>query len=237
MEFGGRGVTFSITRTRKRKRTIAFKIDGDATLRVLAPYSASLSSVKKILQKRASWISREMDVHQKLVPQKVFVNGAPFSYLGQDYTLRLTQGTYAPSSLLVSPRRIDIHVPDDTLGEDSLKQEVRLELMLWLKKRARVKFKKRLDLWAKRLGIAYKKVIVSGPERRWGSCSADNVIRLNWRLMMAPLRVIDYVIAHELTHVRHKDHSPRFWGFLAQKMPDYEERRKVLRDLERQIMI
>jgi hypothetical protein len=230
--FGDRQVAFSVTRSRRRRRTIAFKMESDLSLRVLAPFSVRLGALTKILQDRAPWIVRELANRKTVAPQNDFADGASFSYLGHAYTLRVTQGDHAPQCCFLSPRFLRVHVPDAALSPENLRREVRLEILLWMKKRARVKLKKRLDLWAEKMGVDYKKLIVTDPARRWGSCSADNIIRLNWRLMMAPLPVIDYVVAHELAHVRHKDHSPRFWAFLAQAMPDAQARRKILRRIE-----
>ena len=234
---GGENIAYSIVRSRKRKRTIAFKMESDATLKVLAPFSMRLASLTKILQSRGPWIRRELESRQNAQPQLSFQDGAQIPYLGRPYILRVTQGAHAPQSCLLSPHAIHIHVPDASLSLENLQQEIRLELLLWLKKRARAKFKQRLDLWAKKMGVTYKKLIVTDPERRWGSCSSDNIIRLNWRLMLAPLSIIDYVVAHELAHIRHKDHSPRFWKFVAEKMPDAQARRKSLRAIERTLTL
>ncbi|MGB9152687.1 MAG: SprT family zinc-dependent metalloprotease [Alphaproteobacteria bacterium] len=237
LALGSESIAFSVTRSRKRKRTIVFKMESDFSLRVLAPVSPSLRSLTRILQNRAPWIARELANRKKSLPLPRYIDGAVFSYLGHTYTLRVTQGVHAPQSCLLSPRVLHVHVPDENLSTENLQQEVRLEIMLWVKKRARIKLKKRLDLWALRMGVTYKKLIVTDPERRWGSCSVDNIIRLNWRLMLAPLPIIDYVVAHELAHVRHKNHSPRFWGFLAETMPDVQSRRKILRSIERGLML
>jgi predicted metal-dependent hydrolase len=233
----GERVAYSLFRSRKRRRTIAFKMERDASLRVLAPFSASLGSVTKVLQKRAAWIVQELEQRKQSKPQDDYTDGAGFIYMGHACVVRVTQGGHAPQSCLLSPGVLRVHVPDATLSAENLRQEVRLEILLWIKRRARVKFRQRLDLWAARLDVSYKKMIVTDPERRWGSCSVDNIIRLNWRLMMAPLPVLDYVVAHELSHVRHKNHSLRFWNFLAHVMPDFRERRKFLRRLERGLEI
>jgi predicted metal-dependent hydrolase len=229
---GDTRVAFSVFRSRKRKRTIAFKMEHDASLRIMAPASTSLFYLTKFLQSRAPWVARRLAERQKTSPGCAFTDGASFIYLGCKYILRVTQGGNAPQSCTLSPHKLHIHVPDENLSPENLRAEVRLEILLWLKKRARVKFKKRLDLWAMRMGVSYKKLIVTDPEQRWGSCSVDNIIRLNWRLMLAPLPIIDYVVAHELAHVRHKDHSPRFWAFVAKAMPEWQALRKRLRHIE-----
>jgi predicted metal-dependent hydrolase len=233
---GDERVAFSVVRSRRRRRTIAFRMESDAHLRVLVPFSASLRSVARILQNRAPWIARQLVAQKKVAPVCDYSDGSVFMYLGYECILHVTQGENAPQSCILSPHVLRVHVPDERLSGDDLRQEVRLEIMLWLKKRARVILKRRMDIWAARMDVSYKKLILTDPERRWGSCSADNIIRLNWQLMKTPVPIVDYVVAHELAHIRHKNHSPRFWGFVAKAMPDYLARRKVLRQIERGIM-
>jgi hypothetical protein len=229
-------VAFAITRSRKRKRTIAFRMESDATVRVLAPTNASIGYVTKFLQSRAPWIAQRLAEREKSPLRCDFSSGSLIHYQGYACKLTVTQGGGRQSCTL-RPHELRVHVPDAALVGEALRQEVRFEILLWIKKRARVKFKRRLDFLALRMGVSYKKLIVTDPERRWGSCSADNIIRLNWRLMLAPLSILDYVIAHELAHVRHKNHSPRFWSFLGQTMPDWQARRKILRTLERELAL
>jgi predicted metal-dependent hydrolase len=233
----GERIAYSVFRSKRRKRTLAFKVERDGSLRILVPYTAKLGSIEKVLEKRAPWIVRERDTRKRGNFIDEFTDGAKFSYLGHTCVLRVTHGGDAGRSCALSPRVLHVHVPEEGLSPKNLREEVRLEILLWIKKRARAKLKKRLDNWAKRLGVAYKKLVITSPQQRWGSCSADNIIRLNWRLMMAPLPILDYVAAHELCHIRHKDHSARFWKFLEQAMPDYGLRRKALRSIERDLII
>ncbi len=237
IKLNGAGIPFSISRSKKRKRTIAFKMEYDGSLRVLAPILASRAHIVKVLEKRASWIMREHAARKKDGGKQEYSDGAVVHYLGFPCVLRVTQGQGAVSSCALSRRVLHVHVGEADLSPENLRQEVRLEIFLWIKKRAREKLKKRLDYWAKKLDVKYRKLVVTNPERRWGSCSRDNVIRLNWRLMTAPLPILDYVVAHELCHIRHKDHSARFWNFLAQAMPDYKTRRKTLRHVERRLVM
>jgi len=230
----GERIDYSVVRSKRRLRTIAFAFGRGADLRVLAPWVASPASIEKILYKRAPWILRERQLRKRDDGKPEYSDGATFSFLGHPCVLKVTQGQGAASCRL-APYALHVHVAEENLSPEDLQHEVRLEILLWVKKRARTKLKKRLDFWAKRLGVKYSKFILANPEQRWGSCSPDNTIRLNWRLMMAPLPILDYVAAHELCHVRHKNHSARYWAFLAAAMPDYRERRKVLRGLERHL--
>jgi predicted metal-dependent hydrolase len=237
VEIGNQTVSFSIFRSRRRKRTIAFKVERDASLHVLAPTSASVRAVTKVLQKRAAWIAKELEDRKQVNEQEDYIDGAFFTYLGHVYKLKVTQGENKKRACYITPHVLHVHVPYEGLSGKDVREEVKLEILLWIKKRAKVKLKKRLDLWAERLDVTYKKMIVTDPSQRWGSCSVDNIIRLNWRLMLAPLPLLDYVVAHELSHVRHKNHSVRFWNFLAKGMPDYQERRQNLRRIERGLML
>jgi predicted metal-dependent hydrolase len=235
----GEPVPFAVVRSKKRKRTIAFRMEQDASLRVLAPASASIGFVTRFLESRAPWVAQRLAERRAVGERATFADGSRFMYLGHACTLRVTQGLScgdAPFCKLL-PWRIHVHVPSDKLAGNTLRDEVRLELTLWLRKRARRLLKRRLDLWAARMDLDYKKLIVTDPAQRWGSCSADNIIRLNWRLMLAPLAILDYVVAHELCHVRHKNHSARFWSHLARFMPDSMGRRRALRRIERELVI
>ena len=97
-------------------------------------------------------------------------------------------------------------------------------------RRAKELFAERLDYFAPLLGVAWKRLSLSSASTRWGTASADGAIRLNWRLIHHKLDVIDYVVAHELSHLKVMDHSPQFWDTVKSVMPDYPERRRVLRD-------
>ena len=109
-------------------------------------------------------------------------------------------------------------------------EQVRDATQAWLMRRAKELFAERLDHFAPRIGVAWKRLSLSSASTRWGTASADGAIRLNWRLIHHKLDVIDYVVAHELSHLKVMDHSPQFWDTVKSVMPDYPERRRVLRD-------
>lgn len=229
----GEDIAFALIRSARRRRTISYVIDGDASLRIMAPVRTRFSFIHAMLQNRSASILARLAEHKELraeMPRR-FIDGEYLRYLGQRYHLRVTRNPDAPQGCRLRPRFIDVNIADASLSDKALREEVRLEILLWLKKRAKAKFKKRMDLWAKKLGVDYKKLLVTDPARQWGSCGPDNVVRLNWRLVMAPLGLLDYVIAHELAHIKHKNHSPRFWNFLGRAMPDYAARRKRLRQM------
>lgn len=231
---GDRRISVTVTRSRRRRRTIAFQMENPSSLKITAPVRASLSSIRAIIQKQSGWIKRRLAEFQKLaVGQPVrransFYDGASIIYLGHAYALSVTHDLGQPQGCRLLPRRLIVNLHADRLTGKDLQDELRLEIMLWLKKRAKAKFQRRMDWWAQHLGVSYRKLMVANAERRWGSCNVQNVIRLNWRLILAPLPILDYVVVHELCHVLNKNHGPRFWGQVASVMPDYKLRRKNL---------
>ncbi|MDD3371819.1 MAG: SprT family zinc-dependent metalloprotease [Alphaproteobacteria bacterium] len=224
---------YTVVRSKRRKRSVAFCFE-DNSLRILVPVATSRQAVEAILAKRADWILREFSKRKaESLPSLVYADGGEFPFLGHRCVLSVARGR---GGCALSPGKIRVRVGDVTLSPAGLQEEVRLELMLWLRKCAKVKLKKRADYWAGKLGVNYKRLLVVKAVRRWGSCSADNIIRLNWRLMMLPLPLLDYVVLHELCHVRHKNHSRSFWNFLEKYMPDWKLRRQALRVWEKRVI-
>jgi hypothetical protein len=117
------------------------------------------------------------------------------------------------------------------LPVDALPEQIRDAVQAWFLHEARGLFAQRLDHYAPLLQVQWRKLALSNARTRWGSASSDGRIHLNWRLMHMPLEVIDYVVVHELSHLRVMDHSPRFWATVRSVMPDYERRRAALRDI------
>jgi predicted metal-dependent hydrolase len=107
---------------------------------------------------------------------------------------------------------------------------IRAALTDWYRRHAESRLTERVEWWSSKLEVAIPRTLVRGQEKRWGSC-ASGVIRLNWRIIQAPAGLVDYVVAHELTHLLHKDHSRAFWARLGRLLPDYERRRADLRSL------
>ncbi len=232
VKLGDAHIDFTIVRDKRRKRTIAFQIDAPAKLRITAPTRTSYASIMKALAQNNAWLARRLRAFQK-APQSArprrYIDGEIIRYLGHDYRLHIICDTSKTQGCSLKPRRMAVTIADDMLSEKAMAEEVKLEIKLWLKKRAKTVLQKRLALWAKKLGLHYKSLSVTGPEKRWGSCSAHNDIRLNWRLVMAPMPLIDYVAVHELCHIAQKNHGPKFWRLVAEAMPDYQDRRKKLR--------
>jgi predicted metal-dependent hydrolase len=223
---------------RAKRRTIGMVIGPDG-LEVSAPRWVTVGEIESTLHEKADWIVRklvEMQEHQRRLGEAriQWRDGVVLRYLGASLKVVLD------SSAALKKNSAQL----ETLGDESAAsfvlriglpitaspEQIRDATQAWLMRRAKELFAERLDYFAPRLGVAWKRLSLSSASTRWGTASADGAIRLNWRLIHHKLDVIDYVVAHELSHLKVMDHSPQFWDTVKSVMPDYPERRRVLRD-------
>ena len=223
---------------RAKRRTIGMVIGPDG-LEVSAPRWVTVGEIESTLHEKADWIVRklvEMQEHQRRLGEAriQWRDGVVLRYLGASLQVVLdssaalkknsaqleTLGSESPASFVL---RIGLPITASP-------EQIRDATQAWLMRRAKELFAERLDYFAPRLGVAWKRLSLSSASTRWGTASADGAIRLNWRLIHHKLDVIDYVVAHELSHLKVMDHSPQFWDTVKSVMPDYPERRRVLRD-------
>lgn len=214
---------------RSTRRSIGFMID-DEGLRVTAPKRVSIAEIDEAIHAKQHWIlsklkeRRERRAARLEKPPVEWIDGAKIPYLGSDISLRLLVGGRNRASYDADTRTLTmILVPGAT--EELLKERVKA----WYQQEAKQLFVQRLDLYAERLGVRYSAFGLSSAGTRWGSCTAERKIRLNWKLIHFSLPLIDYVIAHELAHILEMNHSARFWNTVGLIYPEYEEARNLLR--------
>lgn len=217
------------TLIRSKRRTIGFLI-GDEGLRMTAPKWVSIAEVEGAIQEKQRWILTKLNERRersarRLQPQMQWRDGAALPYLGSDIILRLAAGRTAGIEFTEATRELTVCLPADA-GEQQLKDRVQG----WLQGEARRIFAERLPLYAARLEVTYRAFSLSSATTQWGSCTADGRIRLNWRLVHFALPLIDYVIAHELSHLREMNHSPRFWATVQSVFPEFQSAKKALRE-------
>lgn len=207
---------------RSKRRTIALEIARDAGLIVRAPFRAPLDFIEKVVFKKRFWIKEKQEFVRercKKIVTKEFVNGEGFLYLGDIYKLEFVDVLDKPiafnNGFLVSLKHADTA------------KEV---LIAWYKEQAYQKISERVHWYSSLYGLKYNKIKISDAQRRWGSCSAKGNLNFSWRLIMAPLRVIDYVVVHELAHIEEKNHLKDFWNKVKVMMPDYKQNKKWLKE-------
>ena len=219
-------ITFGIRRSARRKKTVAVTVDPGGGVLLLAPENFSTDRLDEVVRRKAGWIVQRMrGVGSNGVPlsPREFVSGESVFYLGRHYRLKVDSGEAGEAKL----RGGWLHVPAPAGAEQ--RDHVRAALVAWLRRHAAERLPERVEMWRLKAGVEMPRVVISEQKRRWGSCDRSGNIRLNWRIIQAPMRLVDYVVVHELVHLRHRGHGREYWQALGRIMPDYERRREDLR--------
>ena len=224
---------------RRRRRTIGFSV-GTEGLAVSAPAWVPLGEVDAALQEKSAWILRKLeDAQQRRSRQEaariVWGDGMQLPFLGGQLTVQC--GAQGPAEGAAAARQragAALVVREGqtlrlALPTDAAPELVRKAVQAWLLREARAHFEQRLAHFAPMLQVQWRSLALSSARTRWGSATSSGGIRLNWRLMHFRPAVLDYVVVHELAHLRHMDHSPRFWAVVASVVPDHRALRAELR--------
>jgi len=234
----GRRLAFRLVRV--RRRSIGFVVDGDG-LTVRAPTRISLREIDAAVREKRRWIVARLAEQRERAARVaaariVWRDGATIDYLGAPLVIVLDPGRAlgAEHAALIEadsradPRRLRVGLPRDAGAE-----RIRDAVQSWLQSEAHRVFAARAAHFAARLGVRVTRLALSSAATRWGSATADGSVRLHWRLIEHPLATIDYVVAHELAHLREMNHGPRFWKIVESVVPDHAEQRARLRDAGR----
>jgi predicted metal-dependent hydrolase len=227
-------VAYSLKRA--RRRSIGF-IVGTEGLSVNAPKWVGIGDIETALQEKARWILKKLQEQQershRLQAAKVdWRDGTSIPFLGETVIVVLdARATGAmlntDADSLPGVPRLTLHVG---LPHTATAEQIRDAVQSWLQRQARRVFEERCKHFAQQLKVRVTRLSLSSAQTRWGSASADGSIRLNWRLIHFAMPSIDYVVAHELAHLREMNHSARFWDVVKSVMPDYEQARGSLKD-------
>lgn len=219
---------------RGQRRTIGFSVGPDG-LAVRAPRWTPLHEVEAALREKERWIVAKLgearERHARIESNRIeWKDGATLPFLGQPVTLVLDPRQRHGRGGAVLTEGDGAQVLHIGLPHTATPEQLRDVAQAWLMRQARRVFTARLDHFAPLLNVRWQKLSLSSAGTRWGSASADGSIRLNWRLIHFREPIIDYVVVHELAHLREMNHSPRFWQHVENVLPDYAERRGQLKD-------
>ena len=221
--------------SRGKRRTIGLSV-GPEGLSVRAPRWTTVGEVEAFIHEKSAWVLDKLRASRERVgalerARTVWADGAEFDFLGQRVCLRLD-----PAHAFKQVGAVLVPAEDGAmatlwlgLANNATEAQIRDAAQAWLMRQAQQVFAESLQRFAPQLGVSYSKLRLSSAGTRWGSASADGTIRLNWRLVHLKPEMIDYVVVHELSHLRHMDHSPQFWDVVASVLPDHAERRKALK--------
>jgi len=225
VQFGGRRIEFALVW--RERRHLSIEVHPDRTISVIAPVGKAVEDVLVRVRRRAAWIVKQIDYFERfqpLSPPRRYVGGETHLYLGRQYRLKVTKNKKDEVKLLGRHIHVFSNRPDDSEYTKRLVED-------WYRVHAQAAFERRLLAClqtARGLNVESPKVIVRRIKTRWGSCSNRGTILLNTELVKAPVDSIDYVITHELCHLKVLEHTPVFYRLLSRCMPDWERRKARL---------
>jgi predicted metal-dependent hydrolase len=211
-------------RSKRRRKTISLHIKEDGRVVIYVPYHTPKGEIERFIKEKESWVIKKISEKERSIKEteKAFIPGEKFLYLGESYPLEIGDTHYRGLPLKLSFGKF-------ILDKDRL-EEARDLFIHWYKREAKEKIEGRLHYFSNRLQLFPKGLKITSAKYRWGSCSRDSRLSFSWKIIMAPLSVIDYVLIHELVHIKEKNHSKRFWTYLETILPDYRKHRFWLKE-------
>jgi len=225
IRFGLTAIPYTVSRS-PRRGTVSITIDPADGVLVTAPQATPVARLDNVVRSKARWIMERLKraTDQAGQPgEREFVGGETFLYLGRQHRLRIVVAR--KTRVALTGGRLVVETPDRTPAG------VKRALVSWYRHHAAERLPERVAIWAKKMSIAAPEVLIRDQRRRWASCDPKGNLRFNWRVIQAPMRLVDYVVAHELVHLAHRHHTTAFWGALGKVMPEYESKREMLRGM------
>lgn len=208
-----------------RIKTSEILVDAHQVI-VRSPQDKPLAEIKAIIKEKAEWIvtkQREYRIQNSEISKPSFEHGSTLPYLGKNYKLQILTGSKTRKFRLIGKEFI-VTVITDTVS----KRQVQMLYEGWLMEKAEETFTAKVKYYAQKVAVSPKRVIIKNLRRRWGSATMNNTLNLNVNLLKAPEDVIDYVILHELCHLKERNHSHHFWSLLGSIMPSYKQKSEWL---------
>lgn len=234
IQIGDTRIPYTV-RESKRAKNLIIKIGVDQGVEVVIPHGAKIDSVEHFLRRREDWLlQNHLRYQQQRDHQngRQFITGETLSFLDQQLTLDVEQksrGKRTSVDFDEENGKLVIRLSSD-IDADQFREEAYNAVEKWYREQAKAILIPWTEEIAAKHGFTLKKIAIRGQKTRWGSCSSNGNLNLNWRLLFAPSPAVEYVIIHELCHLRELNHSKRFWRLVGQYCPDYRRWRKWLKD-------
>jgi len=223
--YGEKVITFTPAYSPRRK-TIEITVEAPGVVLVTAPEGTSDEQLLAVVQRKAKWIVKQLFEIRSIrteVPVKEMVSGEAILYLGRSYRLDL-QVDQSLRSPVIKIYRGQIQVRTRSCEQDYLHRHI----INWYREKARSRISGRIAYYAPKLGVVPDSLRIKDQQKRWASCTSQNGLIFNWRVILAPSPILDYVVVHELCHLLEKSHSKRFWSLVRAILPEYEAREQWL---------
>lgn len=223
VNLAGREVDYTV-RVSSRAKNLRLEVDPEAGLRVVVPQRFNPAGLEEVLRRKQNWILDKLDHFAGAAASlRLMRRGGRVLFRGLEYQVEVEAGAGQPPVLALGEKLL-VRVPGG--AED----QAGAILERWMRRMARLLIEERLEFFGRRLGLAFNRVFIRDQKTRWGSCSTGKNLNFNWRLVMAPPPVMDYIIIHELIHLVEPNHSGRFWTLVAEACPGYGTQRAWLRE-------
>jgi len=215
----------------QERKDIKISIDLVNGVEVFSPQHLEDEKINEMLKKKAPWIItklKELNQVETINQRKEFVSGEKLPYLGRQYKLKVHREAVEQAQFFFYQGKFKAIVPR-SWSQDEVQQTLEKKLIQWYRDHGSLKLKERAKYYQELLGVSPTSLSLRTQHKRWGTCTPNGDIYINWRIVMAPVKVIDYVLVHELAHLIVPEHNQKFWNLVKSVLPDYEERKEWLR--------
>jgi len=207
---------------RSKRKTLSMQINDEGSLIIKAPFFMDKADIENFIERNQNWIHKRKNIIEKrksFAKPKEFIDGEKFLFLGDEYSLklvdRLKEGLTLEKEFLFAKNKL---------------YKARDVFINWYKSEAIGVIKDRVDYYTGITGDSYSKIKINSAQGRWGSCSGKGNLNFSWRLILAPFEVVDYVVVHEVAHIKVRNHSKMFWQRVESLMPEYRKHKRWLKD-------
>lgn len=230
IQFGNFEFTYSIIRTNRKSIGIVVQPDGNVEVR--SPLKMDEEEINRIVFNKRKWITEKLkkisEIKHPVPAEREFISGEKIKIKDKIYRLKIHSHSKKRPRITFVTRIAHIYV-NENLDSDQKETEIKRVLIKWYKKYSYNFITYRIHKFTKFLDINLNEIFIRDLKKRWGSCTKNNNLVFNWRIIMAPISIIDYVLLHEVCHLVEDLHSPKFWDLLKSIMPDYKKRKEWLR--------
>ena len=211
----------------ERSKSASIEIQDD-TVKVTVPQNLSDKRIEELVRNRTVWIRQKLKIQTETIhpKSKEYVNGETFAYLGRNYRMKCVTGS--TGGVKLKNGCLNVPTESDTTGSH-YESSVKVALKEWYRSRALDKLNEKTQRYSSIIGVRPKSVDVKEYKSRWGSCSSTGDVSYNWRIIIAPHHIVDYIVVHELCHLIEHNHSPAYWKHVERVIPSYKSCREWLK--------
>ncbi|MFW5856142.1 MAG: M48 family metallopeptidase [Bacillota bacterium] len=214
---------------RSDRKTMGIIVDPDQGVIIRSPKNVTREKIEEVVKKKSSWLLQKLDKVEEIEPAPSpleFMSGEKLMYLGRRYRLKVKEHDKRQVEVKFYQGKFIVKEPAELKDR---REVIREKVIAWYRRRADQKIKERVEKYQGRIGVEPSRVKIKKQKKRWGSCSSKGNLNFNWKLIMAPMSIVDYIVVHELVHLKYSNHSRDFWQTVEAVIDDYKQRQEWLR--------